>query len=180
MFDNGGARRRSAWSRFGAGVVAVIMLLGGVSCIGLYYLALPSAEKSSYTQAHGVRRTAVIELVDNVAQLHGGKHQKPTKTYTSQVQVRLTAPVGGQTESWVHEPRYESGSPGTSITVLVDPKDPGYAELPGTPADDSPASDLVFLLLAAAGFVFGIVAGGWALWPRRRRGQATSRPPRWD
>lgn len=81
------------------------------------------AARTSYTQAHGVRRTARVISEDT------GKGKDPTST----VAVRLSEPVNGHATTTVHIHGAPTYSPGAPVTVDVDPQDPGYAELPGAP-----------------------------------------------
>jgi len=66
-----------------------------------------SAARSSFVQAHGVRREAVILNVDNIAHMSttttgsgSGKHTVTSTTYTAEVLVRLADPVDGQARQW--------------------------------------------------------------------------------
>jgi hypothetical protein len=52
---------------------------------------------------------------------------------TSALAVRLSEPVNGHETTTVHIQGAPGYSPGAPVTVVVDPKDPGYAELPGAP-----------------------------------------------
>ena len=83
------------------------------------------AAQSSYVQAHGLRESATVGHVDN-KQVDGN--------YTATVTVQLQPPVNGTTSSIVHVPHQDNSSPGDTITVLVDPSQPGYSELPGAPS----------------------------------------------
>lgn len=79
--------------------------------------------RTSYTQAHGVRLAAQVISED------AGSGKDPTSTLT----VRLSEPVNGHDTTTVHitgAPVYAQGAP---VTVVVDPQDPEYAELPGAP-----------------------------------------------
>ena len=52
--------------------------------------------------------------------------------------------MGGQAQTTVHVPNRETDGPGDTLTVLVDPDNPGYAELPGSPS--TPAALLTIFL----------------------------------
>jgi len=81
------------------------------------------AARSSYTQAHGVRRDARVI----------SEHTSTGKYPTSALAVRLSGPVNGHDTTTVHIQGAPTYSPGARVTVVVDPQDPGYAELPGAP-----------------------------------------------
>jgi hypothetical protein len=146
-----------------AGKLAVgIALVIGIAFIVTSFAVRGASSKSAYVQAHGVRREAVVVSVDNQAHrtTHKSgtsqKHSTTTTSYTADVLVTLAQPVAGQTQTTVHVPHKDSDAPGKSLTVLVDSRDPGYAELPGT-ADSPPYLPYVYLsvgiLLTIAGCI---------------------------
>jgi len=125
--------------------------------------------RSAYTQAHGVRQTAQVISED----IGSGRNR------TSTLAVRLGVPVDGDNTTTVHvadaAPTY---SPGASVTVLVDPQDPGYAELPGSPFVSS-RQWATILAVGLADIVIvppGIVLLARRRWRSRRGG--THRSPR--
>ena len=124
-----------------------------------------------------MRREAVILNVDNIAHTSttttgsgSRKHAVTSTTYTAEVLVRLADPVDGQARTTVHVPRYETGGPGGTLTVLVDPDDPGYAELPGSPS--TPAV-LPTIFLAVGAFLAVVSVAGSALIARSWRRRAS-------
>jgi hypothetical protein len=157
-----------------AGLVAMlIVLVIGVVFVIVSLALRSSAARSSFVQAHGVRREAVILNVDNIAHTSttttgsgSSRHTRTSTTYTAEVLVRLADPVGGQARTTVHVPRYETGGPGDTVTVLVDPDDPGYAELPGSPS--TPAV-LPTIFLAVGAFLAVVSVTGSALIARSWR-----------
>src|ERR1700691_5189880 len=135
QFQIGGIFRGRRFSGYAAGLVAMLVVLFiGVIFLILSFALRSSAALSSFVQAHGVRREAVILNVDNIAHTstnsNGSGH---STTYTAEVLVRLAVPVGGQAQTTVHVPNRETDGPGDTLTVLVDPDNPGYAELTGSP-----------------------------------------------
>jgi flagellar biosynthesis/type III secretory pathway M-ring protein FliF/YscJ len=86
------------------------------------------AVQSSYVQTHGQRDSATVVSVDNIEHTH-----KNSTTYTALVTVQLQQPVNGTASSVVHVPYKDNSFPGDKITVFVDPSQPGYSELPGSP-----------------------------------------------
>jgi hypothetical protein len=122
------------------------------------------AARTSYTQAHGVRRAARVISED------AGTGKDPTST----VAVRLSGPVNGHDTTTVHIQGAPTYSPGVPVTVVVDPQDPGYAELPGAPYTSSEQWELPLWLGLAALLVlpFGlgiVVLRQWRSRRRRRR-----------
>lgn len=86
------------------------------------------ASRSGYVQAHGLPRSATVGRVQNI------RHASKSSTvYTAQIEVTLNTPVAAQTGTTVYVPRSVRYIPGQAITVLVDPAQPAYAELPGQP-----------------------------------------------
>ena len=109
-------------------IVAVLMYL---ACAGFAVATVVEhgeAAQSSYVQAHGVRDTAIVVSVHNF--IPTGKHRPPP---SATVTVRLKQPVNGTATSVVHVPAHDSSAPGDTIAVVVDPRQPGYSELPGQP-----------------------------------------------
>lgn len=182
MFQTSGFR---VGGRLAVALAAGIPLLIGVIFLAVSFGIRSSAAKSSYVQDHGVRRTAVIQSVNNIesADTHwvgsgSSRHQQTTTSWTAEVLVRLTAPVDGKTQTTVHVPNRESDGPGTTLTVLVDPRDPGYAELPGSPSTPV-ILPVIFLIVGSALIVIGIVAG--ALVARAlRRGHSMTFARSWE
>jgi len=159
-------RRLALWMALGPALAGVIFIF-------VYFGLRPSAGLSSYVQAHGVQRTAVIQSVDNVPYTHGSN-----PLYTADILVRLTAPVGGQSQVVIHYPGYESDRPGDTLTVLVDPEDPGYAELPGLPNNGS-TTPLVFLIIGSVLLVLAIALGVFGI-QGLRRPRPTTVIPTWQ
>lgn len=141
----------------------LIPLIIGVVFIITSFTTRSQAALSSFVQAHGDRRAAVILSVDNIKNTSttttgsgSFKHTETTTSYTALVLVSLADPVGGQARTTVHVPGYETEGTGDTLTVLVDPTDPGYAELPGSPS--TPADQpTIFLIVGASLIAVAIV-----------------------
>jgi hypothetical protein len=164
-------------------VVMLVPLVIGVVFIIVSFALRPQAALSSFVQAHGVRRAAVILSVDNIAHTTttmtspGGNQPAvatTTTTYTADVLVSLADPVGGQARTTVHVPGYEKDGVGDALTVLVDPNDPGYAELPGSPSTAA-IEPTIFLIVGI--FLTVIAIAGSSLLMRFRR-RSSRRAPR--
>jgi hypothetical protein len=152
-------------------VVVGVPLLVGIIFLIVSFAIRSEAALSGFVQAHGVRRSAVIVSVQN--QEHqsttttgsgSSKHTTTSTSWTALVQVRLADPVGGQARTTVHVPGYESAGPGDTLAVLVDPDNPSYAELPGSPST-SPLLPTIFLIVGSVLVVLGI--GLWVLVARK-------------
>jgi hypothetical protein len=160
-----------------AGLVAMLILLVvGVAFVIVSFALRSPAARSSFVQAHGMRREAVILNVDNIAHTStttngSSGHTVTSTTYTAEVLARLADPVGGQTRTTVHVPHYETADPGNTVTVLVDPDEPGYAELPGSP---STPAEVPTIFLAVGAFLTVVSVTGSALIARSWR-----RSPGW-
>jgi hypothetical protein len=98
-----------------------------------FHIRAESAQ-SAYTQAQGVGVQATVVSVQNIQnRTHsqsGGSHV----FYTAVVTAALSQPVGGLSQTTVHVPHQVSYAAGQTLSVLVDPQAPGYAELPGQPS----------------------------------------------
>ena len=83
--------------------------------------------------------------------------------------MQLAEPFQGNSTTVVHYPAFSDLDPGQVVHVLVDPRQPGYAELPGSP--DTKTSQWVGLIFGC--LLFGALAL-WSAWEllkllRRRR-----------
>lgn len=125
-------RQRLSRRRHRDGPVALTIL--GVIWTGLAIalaagavVNLSNAARSSYTQSHGVSVSGTVISVDNstVCSARGGC------SYSASILVRLSQPVGGVRLTTAHYPDSTDLVSGEPVTVLVDPKQPDYAELPG-------------------------------------------------
>jgi hypothetical protein len=67
--------------------------------------------------------------------------------YTADIEVALSPPVLGRSSTVVRYPGQYEALAGMPLSVLVDPHDPGYAELPGSP--DTKDSDWIVLAVFA-------------------------------
>jgi hypothetical protein len=100
--------------------LAIALLAGAV-------VNVSNAARSSYTQNHGVSVSGTVISADNstVCSARGGC------SYSATILVRLSRPVGGVSVTTAHYPDSTDLVSGEPVTVLVDPKQPDYAELPG-------------------------------------------------
>jgi hypothetical protein len=112
-----------------------------------------AASKSGYTQAHGLLRSGIVTSVAN-----------------ADIGVRLGKPVNGQAATTAHVHPPTSLKPGAAVRVLVDPKDPGYAEFPGQRYTQEFAAQLGAAASLAIFAVSAFMAAWWGrVWYRQRR-----------
>jgi hypothetical protein len=109
---------------------ALLMYLGAVIGFAAYAVNLHAqAALSSYVQHDGVHRTGGIVRVRNI------EHQdtRGGPWYSSLITVTLAPPIDGHSSTVVHDPNGSNLIVGEGLEILVDPQQPGYAELPGEP-----------------------------------------------
>ncbi len=136
-------RRRRHYGPVGTSVIAAIF---GAITLGLIAGAVSTHSqgvRSGFVQSHGILSTAMVDSVDNTQQC-----SRSGCSYTSAIAVTLPAPVRGVASTVVHYPDYSDLSFGETVGVLVDPRQPGYAELPG--AKFVNAGDWIILAVMAA------------------------------
>ena len=148
------SRRYGPVSTLVAGLVFAAL---GVGAAFLAASAFGQAAQSGYTQSSGLTDQASVLRVSNSQDTSCGRYTCTT-TDTAQVAATLSQPVGGRSATVISIPDNVSYTVGQAIGVLVDPRDPGYAELPGRPySTDSAAYGL------SAGAALAIVAGAAAV-----------------
>jgi hypothetical protein len=137
-----------------------LMLLSLGSFAVILAVIVPPYDQSAYTQAHGLLRSGIVTSVAN----HEGR------SHTASVGVRLTKSVAGHTTTTARIPALVSLSPGAAVQVLVDPQDPGYAELPRQQLvlKSSVQLAVIVSLVCLAVLTSGTVISAWA-WRRQHR-----------
>jgi hypothetical protein len=116
-------------------IVGIVIIIGAVVTLAAVAFQLHAqAALSSYTQQHGLARRATVEGVHPVS--HDTSHDSWT---TYDYDVALAVPAGPASRTIAHDPTrdFQRFSQGDKISVLVDPRQPGYAELPGKPVESS-------------------------------------------
>lgn len=156
------ARRHRAVSDAVLGLVAASF---GIVLVFAAFSGRAQVAESSFTQANGVRERATVTRVHTVPSY--SQYGCCAATYLT---VTLPTPVRGRTSTVANLSYIADYISGQAVVVLVDPKDPGYAELPGRPY----AVEFQFVvtgLLAAFMLVLGVAwtAGGVRTGLRRRR-----------
>lgn len=153
-------------------VDAIFFVLGAGFTVASFFTS-SQASVSAYTQSSGVRENAVVRNVSVRTEVHCGTPTSGRRgygnsgncsmSYDARIAVALSRPVGGQTASVVHVAQNVAYSKGQPLSVLVDPQEPGYAELPGVPYVTQTTVLVfeilggVFLVLGAAMLVFGVL-----------------------
>lgn len=121
-------RRGRHYSPVVRALLAVAFPIATVCCIAGAVSDHEQAARSAYTQQHGVPEQAHVLGVAN--DQHCGRS---SCSYTAAIAVTLGTPVGGAVTSTVHLNAFSDALPGEVLPVLVDPRQPDYAELPGRP-----------------------------------------------
>jgi hypothetical protein len=110
--------------------LALLMYLGIVTGFAAYSVnTYAQATLSSYVQHHGVHRTGGIVRIQNIE--HQDTRDGPW--YSALITVTLAPPMDGHSTTVVHDPHGSNLIVGEGLQILVDPRQPGYAELPGLP-----------------------------------------------
>jgi hypothetical protein len=144
------ARRR----RYGPTTTAVLALLflgGTAGFTAGAVVELHEAQRSSFVQHHGISAHATVVYVDN------DEHcSRSGCDWTSAITVVMTPPVDGESETVVHYPDFSDLEAGDRVAVLIDPRQPNYAELPGRKLISS-GTWIAFVVFAA---LFALLALG--------------------
>jgi Protein of unknown function (DUF3592) len=140
-------RRRSSPKQ----VVTASLALAAMLVIGTAYAVHlhSDAELSAFVQSQGLPVTGTVLSIQN-----SGYHSRAWHHYTAKIEIRLSAPVAGDQTSTVYYPDTANMTYGQSVRVLVDPRNPGYAEFPGYPYYSN--SEWIFVA-AVVGFVPGFL-----------------------
>jgi hypothetical protein len=155
-------------------IAGIVIIVGaGVTLTAVAFQLHSQAALSSYTQRHGLARSATVEAVRPVN--HGTSHDSWT---TYDYDVALAVPAGPASRTVAHDPArdFQRFSQGAKISVLVDPRQPGYAELPGIPVE-SFWWFAVPLTLTVIFLVPAVLITVEEIRHRRRRSAMTPPPP---
>jgi hypothetical protein len=135
---------------------AVVIWLGTVLFTAGFFFATATAVadysyvgRSAYVQAHGIREAAEVDHVQNIEE-----NGKGGPNYTATLTVTVTSPGHGARTAVVYDPHQTTIKPGATITVLADPGQPAYAELPGQPYNNY----VLLIVLAGLGALTGAIA----------------------
>jgi DivIVA domain-containing protein len=145
------AARSTQPSRLSFGCLLVLVLFLAAIAIGAGVGVVTfhaDYERSNYTQASGIPVSATV-ISENVG---------TGKAAETHVTVRLDPPVGGRDVSVVNIAGADIYKPGDRISILVDPRDPSYSELPGMP-DDTALEALVACAIVILVMILCVVGG---------------------
>jgi hypothetical protein len=121
-------RRPVMHSPVALGLYTLIMTGLAIAAIVSAVQLHSQAGLSAYTQSSGLRRYALVSAVQTI------EHQNRSSTwYTAEISAVLAQPVGGHLATTIWVPYSVSAKRGQLIQVLVDPRQPGYSEIPGAP-----------------------------------------------
>jgi DivIVA domain-containing protein len=161
------AARSTQPSRLSFGCLLVLVLFLAAIAIGAGVGVVTfhaDYERSNYTQASGIPVSATV-ISENVG---------TGKAAETHVTVRLDPPVGGRDVSVVNIAGADIYKPGDRISILVDPRDPSYSELPGMP-DDTALEALVACAIVILVMILCVV-GGLVATLRKRLKRRRSNP----
>ncbi len=145
----GGGRRYSP----GVTIFSIVLFTGIFA--GLVVGAVVThgeADRSARVQHHGIPRLAVVVAAQN--------HYHSTKGggyYTADIRVIFSPPVQGQSTTVVRFPGRSNARPGEFQQILIDPRNTGYAELPGSPSTEGSSWIVLVVLAVLTGLLTAIV-----------------------
>ena len=161
------AVRRRLRRQYRGRYAPVIVVMNLATTVGVFiFFSISAAQlhsqavRSEYVQQNGLDQDATVVSVQNID--YRG-------TYRALVTVNLPAPVNEQATAIVHVRARSGLVRGEKVGVLVDPREPGYAEFSGAPY----VVAWQWIALAVGASIFGLFSlGSIALvvrLPRRRR-----------
>lgn len=119
-------RRPPVHSPIALALCAVVMAGIAIAAIASAVQLHSQSRVSAYTQSSGLRRYALVFTVHNI------EHQNRSSTwYTAEISAALAQPVAGHITTTIWVPYSVSAKRGELLQVLVDPRQPGYSEIPG-------------------------------------------------
>ena len=136
-----GRRPRRHYGPVTTGVITGLFAVGTIALVVGAISSYSQGARSGFVQAHGTRASATVQSVDNTEHC-----SRSGCSYTAAIAVTLSPPVDGAAATTVHYPGYSDLIPNEQVIVLVDPQQPGYAELPG----DRFVTSWEWIILAAA------------------------------
>jgi hypothetical protein len=154
------ARHAPHSNRFGVVVLSIVV---GIFLI-MTIVGFVDWHRSQSVQHGGLRVNGVV------TQIHAIGHSSRYGSYhTYNLDVALLPPQLGHATTTVHTPdRSPPADIGDTVTLLLDRSDPGYAELPGQPANS--------IDTAIIGLMFLLLIGGVFLWAGVRHYRVGRRP----
>jgi hypothetical protein len=122
--------------RFSPGVMASFCAFTTITAIAVTGMAIDSQSldsRSAFVQSQGMRMTGIVEAVHNhqYCQAIAGGAGRSACIPRADIQVKLPVPIHGVPTTVAYYPYLSFLRRGQRVSVLVDPRQPGYAELPG-------------------------------------------------
>lgn len=142
--------------------LGLFLIVAGALVASAGFGGYPPADETSYVQNHGRTMRAAVGNVD--VRKYCGKGC----LYDALVTVTLRQAVSGRRTSVIHIPRNVSYDKGEVISVIIDPRHPGYGELPGIPDVPSPARSGIVAATAVL-VLWGLVHVATGIRALRRR-----------
>ena len=137
QYHGPGRARRRRRGRFAPLAITLFFLLESGAAIGFVVLAISSHAadaRSDDVQHHGIRTSGTVRLVKSNQICNPDPRSVNLPCLSSaNVRVALTSPKDGVGTTTVHESGASDLRAGDRISVLLDPRQPDYAELPGRP-----------------------------------------------
>jgi hypothetical protein len=143
-------RGRRHYGPVSTGVALALFVVFALVFAGGAISSYSQAVRSSYVQHHGIRAVGTVASVSNSQTCSRGGCND-----TAAIVVTLQPPVHGQRTTTVHYPDSSDLASGDRVAVLVDPKQPDYAEFPGARFQAS----WTWILLVVFAVLFGV--GAW-------------------
>jgi len=159
--------RRFVWPLVALALVAFTVFFA-FAAVG----AKSSAARSARLERDGIRVVGTVSAVRNTLDTTRTNTQR--LRYHSAVTVALPAPVLGHATTTLHFSNLTRLVIGQAVRVLVDPKDPGYAEQPG---HGTSSTQWKVLTVAAIGTGVLALVVGWFAVRGWRRGRARRAEP---
>ncbi len=130
------ARLRRHHHRFSPASMAAFFAFTSCVTVALVVFGIQAQSldsRSAFVQGHGIKSSGSVLAVHNhqYCQAVGGGAGRSGCIPRADVQVKLSAPVHGVRTTLAYYPYLSFLRRGQTVTVLVDPHQPGYAEFPG-------------------------------------------------
>jgi hypothetical protein len=151
----GGFLRGSLHSPVGLSLLVFFLVTSALASVAGAIDSHGKAVRSSFVQHHGTPADATVSSVHNIRTCYRRRFSDNYCDYSAEVVVTLNPSVDGVTRTTVHYPHFAALNDGDTIAVLVDPKQPDYAELPGQ-KDTSPGGWIALTVLA-------LILGGFSV-----------------
>lgn len=151
-------RPRRRYGPIVTGITLAVFACGTIAVSAGAISSYSQGVRSGFVQSHGISASATVESVDNTQHC-----SRSSCYYTAAILVRLSRPVDGARTTVVHYPDFSELAANDTVVVLVDPRQPGYAELPGSRF----VASWSWIVLAGVAILFAALTALYARWLRR-------------